>query len=137
MHISTLIMEEIHSSNVLITSNDIHGIKLQISLLIYDLPSKRGTNKVILCGLSFFVSFFLLVLPSPQRSYINLAHHPVQMTAPSRVMFLCSCVLMLLMPLLRLSCFTEIEDVVAVFIMLTTAPYFLFFCRCGIFHSMF
>jgi hypothetical protein len=27
--------------------------------------------------------------------------------------------------------------VVAVFIMLTTAPYFLFFCRCGIFHSMF
>ncbi|KDR23153.1 Transient receptor potential cation channel subfamily V member 5, partial [Zootermopsis nevadensis] len=51
------------------------------------------------------------------------------MTAPSRVMFLCSCVLMLLMPLLRLSCLTEIEDVVAVFIMLTTAPYFLFFCR--------
>ncbi|XP_069703754.1 transient receptor potential cation channel subfamily V member 5 isoform X2 [Periplaneta americana] len=52
-----------------------------------------------------------------------------QMTAPSRVMFLCSCVLMLFMPLLRLSCLTEIEDVVAVFIMLTTAPYFLFFCR--------
>ncbi|XP_069703753.1 transient receptor potential cation channel subfamily V member 5 isoform X1 [Periplaneta americana] len=51
------------------------------------------------------------------------------MTAPSRVMFLCSCVLMLFMPLLRLSCLTEIEDVVAVFIMLTTAPYFLFFCR--------
>ncbi|PNF35990.1 hypothetical protein B7P43_G02292 [Cryptotermes secundus] len=51
------------------------------------------------------------------------------MTAPSRVMFLCSCVLMLFMQLLRSSCLTEIEDVVAVFIMLTTAPYFLFFCR--------
>ncbi|XP_049958127.1 transient receptor potential cation channel subfamily V member 5 [Schistocerca serialis cubense] len=51
------------------------------------------------------------------------------MTAPSRVMFLCSCLFMLGMPFLRLSCHTEAEDVVAVFIMLTTAPYFLFFCR--------
>nr|CAD7571207.1 unnamed protein product [Timema californicum] len=51
------------------------------------------------------------------------------MTAPSRVMFLSSCILMLFMPLLRLSCLTEVEDMVAVFIMLTTAPYFLFFCR--------
>jgi len=53
----------------------------------------------------------------------------VQMTAPSRVMFLCSCLMMLFMPLLRLCCLTEMEDVLAVFIMLTTAPYFLFFCR--------
>ncbi|KAJ9591720.1 hypothetical protein L9F63_001748, partial [Diploptera punctata] len=51
------------------------------------------------------------------------------MTAPSRVMFLFSCVLMLFIPFLRLSCLTEMEDVVAVVIMLTTAPYFLFFCR--------
>jgi hypothetical protein len=37
--------------------------------------------------------------------------------------------MMLFMPLLRLCCLTEMEDVLAVFIMLTTAPYFLFFCR--------
>lgn len=51
------------------------------------------------------------------------------MTAPSRVMFLFSCTLMLTVPVLRLACVDEIEDVVAVVIMLTTAPYFLFFCR--------
>ncbi|XP_054262159.1 transient receptor potential cation channel subfamily V member 5 [Macrosteles quadrilineatus] len=51
------------------------------------------------------------------------------MTAPSRVMFLISCSLMLVMPFLRFGCYEEIEDVVSVIIMLTTAPYFLFFCR--------
>lgn len=51
------------------------------------------------------------------------------MTAPSRVMFLFSCILMLTVPTLRFACVDEIEDVVAVVIMLTTAPYFLFFCR--------
>ncbi|XP_055856516.1 transient receptor potential cation channel subfamily V member 5 [Episyrphus balteatus] len=51
------------------------------------------------------------------------------MTAPSRVMFLFSCCLMMTIPWLRLSCMTEVDDHVAVVIMLTTAPYFLFFCR--------
>ncbi|XP_044267903.1 transient receptor potential cation channel subfamily V member 5 [Tribolium madens] len=51
------------------------------------------------------------------------------MTAPSRVMFLFSCILMLTVPCLRLACLDEFEDIVAVVIMLTTAPYFLFFCR--------
>uniref|UniRef100_A0A0A9VZJ0 Transient receptor potential cation channel subfamily V member 6 n=2 Tax=Lygus hesperus TaxID=30085 RepID=A0A0A9VZJ0_LYGHE len=51
------------------------------------------------------------------------------MTAPSRVMFLFSCVLMLTLPFFRFSCNEEVEDVIAVVIMLTTAPYFLFFCR--------
>ncbi|XP_060516744.1 transient receptor potential cation channel subfamily V member 5 [Cylas formicarius] len=51
------------------------------------------------------------------------------MTAPSRVMFLFSCILVLSIPWLRLWCQDEIEDVVAIVIMLTTAPYFLFFCR--------
>ncbi|KAI9588044.1 transient receptor potential cation channel subfamily V member 5 [Glossina fuscipes] len=51
------------------------------------------------------------------------------MTAPSRVMFLFSCCLMMAIPWLRLSCLTELDDHVAVLIMLTTAPYFLFFCR--------
>ncbi|KRK01859.1 uncharacterized protein Dyak_GE20026, isoform B [Drosophila yakuba] len=51
------------------------------------------------------------------------------MTAPSRVMFLFSCALMMTIPWLRASCLTEIDDHVTVVIMLTTAPYFLFFCR--------
>uniref|UniRef100_A0A182RGL2 Ion transport domain-containing protein n=1 Tax=Anopheles funestus TaxID=62324 RepID=A0A182RGL2_ANOFN len=51
------------------------------------------------------------------------------MTAPSRVMFLFSCCIMMIVPFLKVLCFTELEDHVAVVIMLTTAPYFLFFCR--------
>uniref|UniRef100_A0A1B6DWF7 Ion transport domain-containing protein n=1 Tax=Clastoptera arizonana TaxID=38151 RepID=A0A1B6DWF7_9HEMI len=51
------------------------------------------------------------------------------MTAPSRVMFLFSCLLMMIMPILRFKCKEEMEDIFAVVIMLTTAPYFLFFCR--------
>lgn len=51
------------------------------------------------------------------------------MTAPSRVMFLFSCCLMMFVPWLRLACLTELDDHVTVVIMLTTAPYFLFFCR--------
>ncbi|KAG6455589.1 hypothetical protein O3G_MSEX009288 [Manduca sexta] len=50
-------------------------------------------------------------------------------TVPSRVMFLFSCFLMLILPTLRLWCADEAEDHLAVIIMLTTAPYFLFFCR--------
>ncbi|XP_034187627.1 transient receptor potential cation channel subfamily V member nanchung [Osmia lignaria lignaria] len=51
------------------------------------------------------------------------------MTAPSRVMFLFSCCILLSFPFLRLSCADEMEDMLAVVVMLTTAPYFLFFCR--------
>ncbi|XP_055600931.1 transient receptor potential cation channel subfamily V member 3 [Uranotaenia lowii] len=51
------------------------------------------------------------------------------MIAPSRVMFLFSCCIMMIVPFLKVLCFTELEDHVAVVIMLTTAPYFLFFCR--------
>ncbi|CAH4030879.1 unnamed protein product [Pieris brassicae] len=50
-------------------------------------------------------------------------------TVPSRVMFLFSCILMVILPSLRLWCADEAEDHLAVIIMLTTAPYFLFFCR--------
>ncbi|XP_041974280.1 transient receptor potential cation channel subfamily V member 5 [Aricia agestis] len=50
-------------------------------------------------------------------------------TVPSRVMFLFSCLLMVALPTLRLACADEEEDHLAVMIMLTTAPYFLFFCR--------
>ncbi|EDX10423.1 GD12626 [Drosophila simulans] len=45
------------------------------------------------------------------------------------IMFLFSCALMMTIPWLRVSCLTEIDDHVTVVIMLTTAPYFLFFCR--------
>ncbi|CAK9794673.1 Transient receptor potential cation channel subfamily V member 5 [Anthophora quadrimaculata] len=51
------------------------------------------------------------------------------MTAPSRVMFLFSCSTLLSFPLLRLACADQVEDMLAVMVMLTTAPYFLFFCR--------
>ncbi|XP_077276305.1 transient receptor potential cation channel subfamily V member nanchung isoform X2 [Temnothorax americanus] len=51
------------------------------------------------------------------------------MTAPSRVMFLFSCCILLLFPFLRFACADEVEDMLAVVAMLTTAPYFLFFCR--------
>lgn len=51
------------------------------------------------------------------------------MTAPSRVMFLFSCCLMMVMPVWRFTCQDEVEDIAAVVIMLTTSPYFLFFCR--------
>ncbi|XP_030754916.1 transient receptor potential cation channel subfamily V member 3 isoform X2 [Sitophilus oryzae] len=51
-------------------------------------------------------------------------------TSPSRVMFLFSCILVFaVIPWLRLVCLDEIEDTVAITVMLTTAPYFLFFCR--------
>lgn len=45
-------------------------------------------------------------------------------------MFLFSCWLMLTVPFLKFFCLAELEDHVAVAIMLTTSPYFLFFCRC-------
>ncbi|XP_076297480.1 transient receptor potential cation channel subfamily V member nanchung isoform X2 [Lasioglossum baleicum] len=51
------------------------------------------------------------------------------MTAPSRVMFLFSCCILLSFPFLRVSCADRVEDMLAVVVMLTTAPYFLFFCR--------
>ncbi|XP_011500278.1 PREDICTED: transient receptor potential cation channel subfamily V member 5 [Ceratosolen solmsi marchali] len=51
------------------------------------------------------------------------------MTAPSRVMFLFSCCILLSFPFLRIICADEVEDKLAVVVMLTTAPYFLFFCR--------
>ncbi|XP_037076817.1 transient receptor potential cation channel subfamily V member 5-like [Pollicipes pollicipes] len=50
-------------------------------------------------------------------------------TVPSRVIFLLSCLLKLAMVVLRLACLQAAEDVLAVLVMLGTAPYFLFFCR--------
>uniref|UniRef100_T1IIR8 Ion transport domain-containing protein n=1 Tax=Strigamia maritima TaxID=126957 RepID=T1IIR8_STRMM len=50
-------------------------------------------------------------------------------TVPSRILFLVSCMLVVVMVPLRVSCLRAAEDIVAVFVMITTAPYFLFFCR--------
>ncbi|ODM96433.1 Transient receptor potential cation channel subfamily V member 6 [Orchesella cincta] len=50
-------------------------------------------------------------------------------TCPSRVLFLVSCHLVILMAVLRFLCLPEVEDLVAVVVMMTTAPFFLFFCR--------
>lgn len=71
-------------------------------------------------------------LPNSIRSIFfsfSFALFIAQMTAPSRVMFLFSCCLMMTIPPLRIFCLTELDDHVCVVIMLTTAPYFLFFCR--------
>nr|XP_042896955.1 transient receptor potential cation channel subfamily V member 5 [Parasteatoda tepidariorum] len=51
------------------------------------------------------------------------------MTVPSRVLFMCSCSMLMIMIPLRMACSHQGEDLSAVFVMLTTAPYFLFFCR--------
>lgn len=61
--------------------------------------------------------------------YNNLPFYISQSTAPSRVMFLMSCCIMTIIPWLRFSCVIEFEDYAVVILMLTTAPYFLFFCR--------
>ncbi|UYV79571.1 Nan [Cordylochernes scorpioides] len=51
------------------------------------------------------------------------------MTAPSRVLFLFACIMMMVMVPMRFTCQSQIEDILSVMVMLTVAPYFLFFCR--------
>ncbi|XP_059093541.1 transient receptor potential cation channel subfamily V member 5-like isoform X2 [Tigriopus californicus] len=48
---------------------------------------------------------------------------------PSRCLFLCACLLCPLAIPFRLACQPEIEDRLALVVMLFTGPYFLFFCR--------
>ncbi|XP_067008057.2 transient receptor potential cation channel subfamily V member 5 [Anabrus simplex] len=85
----------------------------------------------ITCELSILLGSFLYILAALREARFLGLNMFIEnlMTAPSRVMFLTSCIFMQIMPLLRFSCLKEIEDIVAVFVMLTTAPYFLFFCR--------
>lgn len=75
------------------------------------------------------LELFSFSLYQKNESQFNASNFVFQMTAPSRVMFLFSCCLMMTVIPLRIFCLTEIEDHVCVMIMLTTAPYFLFFCR--------
>ncbi|ESO92828.1 hypothetical protein LOTGIDRAFT_216486 [Lottia gigantea] len=49
--------------------------------------------------------------------------------APAKALFLLSCIFVLLMLPGRASCSHQYEDYMAVFAILCTAPYFLFFCR--------
>ncbi|XP_063424238.1 transient receptor potential cation channel subfamily V member 5-like isoform X5 [Mytilus trossulus] len=49
--------------------------------------------------------------------------------APMKMLFLLSCVFVVMMLPGRATCSTQYEDVVAVLAILGTAPYFLFFCR--------
>ncbi|CAG9764165.1 unnamed protein product [Ceutorhynchus assimilis] len=78
-----------------------------------------------------FGAFFYLAAAVREARFLGLRmFFENLMTAPSRVMFLFSCILVFgVIPWLRLLCLDEIEDVIAVVVMLTTAPYFLFFCR--------
>lgn len=48
---------------------------------------------------------------------------------PSRVLFLISCAVKLMMVVARFTCTQKVEDILAVLSMLGTAPYYLFFCR--------
>ncbi|XP_039966978.1 transient receptor potential cation channel subfamily V member 5 [Bactrocera tryoni] len=91
-----------------------------------DLAKVRIVAEIII----FFGSILYLLAALREARFLGYKMFVENMmTAPSRVMFLFSCALMMTIPWLRLSCMTEIDDHVAVFIMLTTAPYFLFFCR--------
>ena len=53
----------------------------------------------------------------------------LQSTIPARVLFLVSCILVCIMSILRVLCYDEAEDMLAVMAMICTGPYFLFFCR--------
>ncbi|XP_076372372.1 transient receptor potential cation channel subfamily V member 5-like isoform X2 [Tachypleus tridentatus] len=86
--------------------------------------------RLVLEGLLAVGAFLYLlnsVLEARFLGYQTFAQN--MMTVPSRVLFLVSCTFVLLMIPLRLTCSCWAEDIVAVFVMITTAPYFLFFCR--------
>ncbi|KAK7582313.1 hypothetical protein V9T40_013758 [Parthenolecanium corni] len=77
-----------------------------------------------------FGALFYLLAAVREASFLGLNMFIENlMTAPSRVMFLCSCLIMMVLPFLRLMCYDKMEDMMVVGIMLTTSPYFLFFCR--------
>ncbi|XP_026810195.1 transient receptor potential cation channel subfamily V member 5 [Rhopalosiphum maidis] len=97
------------------------------------LMAVHSTDDLIRMGseVAMFVGAFLYLLAAVREAGFlgtqmfieNLA------IAPARVMFLFSCLLMMTIPPLRLTCYDKAEDIIAVIIMLTTCPYFLFFCR--------
>ena len=47
----------------------------------------------------------------------------------ARVIFLTGCLVAILMVPARLLCLASVEDVMAIMVMMSHGPYFLFFCR--------
>ncbi|KAG4078966.1 hypothetical protein HA402_010918 [Bradysia odoriphaga] len=93
---------------------------------------ETSTNQIRLVAEVILLCGAMLYILAALRESKFLGYHMFienLMTAPSRVMFLFSCCLMMIVPFLRIACLTELDDHVSVVIMLTTAPYFLFFCR--------
>ncbi|KYM91409.1 Transient receptor potential cation channel subfamily V member 5 [Atta colombica] len=78
-----------------------------------------------------FIAAVLYILAALREARFLGLHMFIEnlMTVPSRVMFLISCCILMWFPFLRFTCSDEVEDMLAVVVMLTTAPYFLFFCR--------
>ncbi|KYN30196.1 Transient receptor potential cation channel subfamily V member 5 [Trachymyrmex cornetzi] len=78
-----------------------------------------------------FIAAVLYILAALREARFLGLHMFIEnlMTVPSRVMFLISCCILMWFPVLRFTCSDEVEDMLAVVVMLTTAPYFLFFCR--------
>ncbi|XP_011054744.1 PREDICTED: transient receptor potential cation channel subfamily V member 5 isoform X2 [Acromyrmex echinatior] len=78
-----------------------------------------------------FIAAVLYILAALREAKFLGLHMFIEnlMTVPSRVMFLISCCILMWFPVLRFTCSDEVEDMLAVVVMLTTAPYFLFFCR--------
>ncbi|XP_076317124.1 transient receptor potential cation channel subfamily V member 5-like isoform X2 [Tachypleus tridentatus] len=86
--------------------------------------------RLVLEGLTAGGAFIYLINSGVEARFLGYQTFVQNMmTVPSRVLFLISCILVILMIPLRLTCFCRAEDIVAVFVMISTAPYFLFFCR--------
>nr|XP_016933690.1 transient receptor potential cation channel subfamily V member 5 [Drosophila suzukii] len=97
---------------------------------LMNLESDLAKLRIVAELLNFVGAILYLIVALREARFLGLKMFIENlMTAPSRVMFLFSCALMMTIPWLRVSCLTEIDDHVTVVIMLTTAPYFLFFCR--------
>ncbi|XP_014667471.1 PREDICTED: uncharacterized protein LOC106809042 [Priapulus caudatus] len=71
-----------------------------------------------------------LLLAGREIGYQGLASFlSTLMTTPARAIFLVSCALIMFMVPARIFCWCESEYIMAVLAVLTTAPYWLFFCR--------
>ncbi|XP_025425863.1 transient receptor potential cation channel subfamily V member 6 isoform X4 [Sipha flava] len=97
------------------------------------LMAVHSTDDLIRMGseVAMFMGAFLYLLAAVREAgFLGLQMFIENLAiAPARVMFLFSCLLMMTIPPLRLTCYDKAEDCIAVIIMLTTCPYFLFFCR--------
>ncbi|XP_071540423.1 uncharacterized protein nan isoform X2 [Panulirus ornatus] len=86
--------------------------------------------RVVCEGLTFLGSLAYLVGAANEARFQGLQMFVENLsTVPSRVLFLLACLLVMVMAVLRSLCMEKAEDLVAVVVMLSTGPYFLFFCR--------